>query len=682
MTQSYSNQIMKSIEYMTRLFKGLMILAAAGLLSGCLQKENLPLSEKDPVSMLQTKAVNTSESAQAGNLLLLVNEELSARLASGTADEDFDAVCEDLGVSSIENIFPMTDNDLARKHRLHRWYKVTFPESRPLEQAAGRLAVLESVRGIQYNTRQERSEIGPVHSWEPFTRGYGEFNLPFNDPMLPDQWHYINNADYSVCSTVREGADVGVRNAWTLTGGDPRIIVAICDEGVKYTHPDLEPNMWVNEDEIPDNGIDDDNNGYIDDVHGYNFLNPLNVEEIDALKGISWSIDGDKGHGTHVAGTVAAVNNNGIGVSGVAGGTGNGDGVRLMSCQLFSGNATATVDGRARSYKYAADNGACILQCSFGVEAGTYDSDEAYEKIYSVERDALQYFIEKPNCEAIDGNIVIYASGNDAKPLAGYPAAYHKYISVSAIGPDYLPTVYTNYGPGCNISAPGGDISLNQLSTGYRAQILSTVPDEVQLFDEDYGYMQGTSMACPHVSGVVALGLSYALKLGKTFDYDEYLAMVYSSVNDLEYYIETSRKLSYGVEFDLTPILGGMGTGLIDAWRLLMQIEGIPSLTVKKGTPWKVSLEEYFGGSAQNLTYTKVEIDPVSRELLGVEGDPYVKNGKLHIQCNKTGSAKVSISAIAGGNTLGGGAVIGGTEFTKEVSILSREVAASTGGWL
>ncbi len=667
---------------MTRTFKGIVLLAAVMLVSGCLQDEHVPAVDEVSRTLLQTKAVNTSEYAQEGNLLLLLDERLASMLSDGASQDDFDQACRELGVTHVEKVFKMTDDALAKSHRLHRWYKVSFPESKPLEKAAGRFAVLSSVNGIQYNTHLRRHDVGPVHSWEPFTRGYGEFDLPFNDPMLSDQWHYINNADLSVCSTVREGADVGVRNAWKLTAGDPRVIVAICDEGVKYVHPDLAPNMWVNEDEIPGNGIDDDNNGYIDDVHGYNFLNPSDLDKADGLLDITWAKEGDNGHGTHVAGTVAAVNNNGIGVCGVAGGTGNGDGVRLMSCQLFSGSTTATVEARARSYKYAADNGASVLQCSFGVEAGMYDSDEEYEKIYSIERDALQYFMNKPNCDAVGGNFVIYASGNDAKPLAGYPAAYHKYISVSAIGPDFLPTTYTNYGPGCNISAPGGDLSLNQLSTGYRAQILSTVPDELKSFDSAYGYMQGTSMACPHVSGVVALGLSYALKLGKTYDYDEFLGMIYSSVNDLEYFMETSIRYSYGIEFDMSPMRGGMGTGSIDAWRLLMQIEGTPSLLVKKGELWKVSLDEHFGGSAANLTYTSIDIDPVSRELLDVEGEPYVRNGKLFIKCNKTGSAKIRISAIAGGSSVGGGALIGGTEFTKEISILSRDVASIAGGWL
>ena len=113
-----------------------------------------------------------------------------------------------------------------------------------------------------------------------------------------------------------------------------------------------------------------------------------------------------------------------------------------------------------------------------------------------------------------------------------------------------------------------------------------------------------------------------------------------------------------------------------------MQIEGTPSLLVKKGELWKVSLDEHFGGSAANLTYTSIDIDPVSRELLDVEGEPYVRNGKLFIKCNKTGSAKIRISAIAGGSSVGGGALIGGTEFTKEISILSRDVASIAGGWL
>ena len=672
---------MKKMIYMTKVIKGLLLSAFLCACFGCVHPEFIP-EVSGQQDMLELKAANTAEDAQEGNLLLLLDEDLAQKLSDGVSDEEFDAVCKELGVCSVEKVFPDTDDELSRKHRLHRWYMVTFPEDKPLNTVAAELSLLGTVNAVQYNTVLHRHETGPVHSWEAPGEGYGEFDLPFNDPMLSDQWHYINYADMSVCQTIREGADVGVRNAWRLTGGDPRVIVAICDEGVKYNHPDLAPNMWVNEDEIPGNGIDDDKNGYIDDIHGYNFLNPMEVDNPKGLKDITWAEKGDAGHGTHVAGTVAAVNNNGKGVCGVAGGTGNGDGVRLMTCQLFSGNSTGTVNSRARAYKYAADNGACILQCSFGVEAGTYKSDEAYERIYSIEKDALEYFMNKPNCDAIGGNLVIYASGNDAKPLSGYPAAYHKYVSVSAIGPDYLPTTYTNYGPGCKISAPGGDITLNSLSTGYRAQILSTVPEELESFGKPYGYMQGTSMACPHVSGVAALGLSYALKLGKKFSYDEFLAMLYTSVNDLEYYMESSVRMAYGVEFDITPMKGGMGTGSIDAWRLLMQVEGTPSLTVRKGETCKLVLDEYFGASSKNLTYTSVVMDEVSRGYLGVEEDPYIKNGKLYVKCTRNGSAKLKISAIAGGTEVGGGAVIGGTEITKEISILSRDIAASNGGWL
>lgn len=143
-------------------------------------------------------------------------------------------------------------------------------------------------------------------------------------------------------------------DAWKLTGGDPRIIVAVLDEGVKYTHPDLTANMWVNEAEIDGDGIDNDGDGYVDDVHGYNFVDdgPITWNVTKNVSGVPQS---DSGHGTHVAGTVAAVNNNGIGVAGIAGGTGKGDGVRIMSCQIFSGTVSTNDYNTAKAVKYATD---------------------------------------------------------------------------------------------------------------------------------------------------------------------------------------------------------------------------------------------------------------------------------------------------------------------------------------
>lgn len=659
------------------------MLPAVFVAAGCAQVEEPLVKEATPsASPLETKCVNTVEKAADGTLLLYLEEETALKLAQGECVPEWDQVCAEYGIEFVEKLFPNTDDALSQKYGLHRWYMVSFPENGSVERVAEGMAKLNSVKGIQFNTEYERKfgSEEPI-AWKPFEgRGYGEFNLPFNDPMLVDQWHYINNKDMSVAETSRTGADINVKNAWGLTAGDPRIIVAVCDEGVKYTHPDLADNMWVNTGEIPDNDIDDDNNGYVDDIHGWNFLSTEKYP-----KEISWNEPGDVSHGTHVAGTVAAVNNNGIGISGVAGGTGNGDGCRIMSCQVFSGSSSATVGARARAYHYAAQMGAAVLQCSYGQEGGYMTSDNAFETTYSVEIAALRYFRDfgnQVNGSPVNKNIIVFAAGNDGTPMSGYPAAHKEFISVTAFGPDYLPTNYTNYGPGSNIAAPGGDVSINMSTTSERAQILSTTAVESANYDSNYGWMQGTSMACPHVSGVVALGLSYALKLGKTFDYDEFIGILYSSVNDIDYYIETCTKMANGVMFDLTPFLRQMGTGAIDTWKFLMNLEGTPNVVAKIGEEAKVSLVPCFGGAASNLTYTKIEISDEARQTLGIEGEPYINNGRLFVKCTNYGSAKIRIYAIAGGENEATGAVMGGTEFSREISLLSRDSIAENGGWL
>ena len=146
---------------------------------------------------------------------------------------------------------------------------------------------------------------------------------------------------------------------------------------------------------------------------------------------------------------------------------------------------------------------------------------------------------------------------------------------MSAFGPDGLPTYYTNYGPGCNISAPGGEAY--HVINKWNSMVLSTVPSELPEDGRDgeynktgldYGYMQGTSMACPHVSGVVALALSYAKKLGKTFDRDDFKRMILASVNDIDQRIAatSSKKYAYShADLSMAPYYHQMGTGAIDA---------------------------------------------------------------------------------------------------------------------
>ena len=631
-------------------------------------------------AILEHKLVgNTMDKCEEGSLLLFLEEETIARIEKG----DIEAVKSEIFLSgdvvSFEPALVTPKNErLARELGLHRWYSVKFDESIPVRKFAKEVAPSKHVNAIEFNTIVSLASDLKAH---PMSMGNMadtralEPMSSFNDPYAKYQWNLHNSGDEAIAKTAREGADVGVLDAWELCTGSSDVVVAVIDGPVQYNHPDLAAAMWVNEAELNGvEGVDDDGNNYVDDVYGYNF----NTAGYSGGK-INWTTEGESGHGTHVAGIVAAVNNNGVGISSIAGGSGSGDGVRIMGCQVFDGAFAASDRDMSNAFIYAADNGACIAQCSYAYDPRSFDSDNAYINHTSIEYNAIKYFVNPENCNhsAIGQNLAIFASGNETTSNSGYPGALPICVSVTAYGPDYLPTGYTNYGRGCNIAAPGGDYSIgNSVS-----QILSTcIKDAV---GDDYAWMEGTSMACPHVSGVAALGISYAAKIGKKFEGDDYRYTLLTAVNDINSLMLEGTKPYNGVAdaVVLKNYHKRMGTGALDTWRLFMLIEGTPSVQVTAGERCSVDLKEYFGGSATDITYRGIEVSDEAREALGIKGDPKMDKGLLVIRCDKCGSAKIKISAIAGGGQLGGGNNIGGTEITREVSIISRGVSSTNGGW-
>jgi len=276
-----------------------------------------------------------------------------------------------------------------------------------------------------------------------------------NDPRFSEQWALSNTGQTSGTS----GADIGALSAWSVSTGSDSIVVAVIDTGVDYTHPDMAANIWTNPGEIAGNGIDDDGNGYIDDVHGWDFINNDN-DPMD-----------DNGHGTHCAGVIGAVGNNGIGISGV------NQKVKIMPLKFLSADGSGNVAASLNAITYARKMGANVISCSWG---GTAKSQALEDAISATDRVFA--------CAA--GN-----SGVNTDIIPQYPSCLPEaqIISVAASNAkDGIPS-YSNYGPtSVDVAAPGDGI-------------LSTYPTSL---GSQYMSMKGTSMATPHVAGLAALLLS------------------------------------------------------------------------------------------------------------------------------------------------------------------------------
>lgn len=622
--------------------------------------------------------------AEAGELLIKFAPEMSSILdqaqmsktRSGKATRSgipsTDEVLDILGSYSFERVFPVDANTEARTREagLHLWYTVKFDKSTDLKAAAERLKQLGEVTKVQtngrikraYNTDSKRIYLSDKVLQQKATRvaASGEPN----DPGFAYQWHYRNlgagNYGFENLNDNHAGAeagcDVNAVEAWKTCVGDPSIIVAVLDEGVMYTHPDLAPNMWCNPGETSQGAkADGDGNGYEGDLHGYNF-----VEESG---NITWSDANDSGHGTHVAGTIAAANNNGIGVSGVAGGDGTpNSGVKIMSCQIFSGQNSVTLAGEARAIKYAADNGAVILQCSWGYnssessELSGYTPGPATEKewaeTYPLEKEALDYFINNagsPN-GVIDGGIAVFAAGNEYAGNPAFPGAYSKCVSVASLAADYTPACYTDFGSLVTLSAPGGDLEyygkIGETEDEYWAEtgeqkgaVLSTLVKNGQ---PAYGYMEGTSMACPHVSGVAALGLAYAVKQNRHYRAADFISLMKKSVKDLDSHYQNGATKTYYMNhttvgaspetIELSKYIGKMGAGLIDAAQLLNGIQNkelssemkLPNMYVGIEKTTSLNLAAYFAGKTEgyscSVANTSVASATIDGKMLTVKG--------------------------------------------------------------
>ena len=415
---------------------------------------------------------------------------------------------------------------------------LTFDSEDALANGIDELSNDETVSLIQPNYSYESTDdtSDPLYSkqWalendgtfymEEQKNEYPVFDTPFGEAKQPGQWQAPDNFgrhggnfrkfssnNKSNTVTATDGIDINISDAWDVYEDSGReVIVAIVDTGVDYTHEELADRIWINSDEIPGNGIDDDGNGYVDDVYGWNFYDNTNQVYTGS----------EDDHGTHGAGTIVAKADNGIGIAGIA----QSDNIKVMSVKALGGNdGSGTTASVIKAIQYAEANGASICNLSLG----TSNNDKA-----------LYMTIANSNM------LFVVAAGNDGantdrQPC--YPASYNldNIISVANISYDGTLSYSSNYGTETvDIAAPG-------------TYILSTTTNN------SYSYMSGTSMAAPMVSAAAALVYSHYADITLA-DVKEILLSTVTKLESLEDSVLSGGMLDLGsaLTYDISNLSG------------------------------------------------------------------------------------------------------------------------------
>jgi len=426
----------------------------------------------------EVPAVTTSEEAPdadsfflPGEIILELDDNLisaleQAQSPTSTKSADFNSVASLLQVYSFERVFPEAGK-FEPRHRaagLHRWYRIRYSEDMTETKAGADIEDLFRLPGV---LTVERPRVQEEQA----------FNY-FNDPYAYYCWFLEN--DGTLASGFKKGSDINVVPVWEqYTTGSKDIIVAVVDSGADLNHEDLSAVILP-----PGEG------GSQSFIQGYD---PLDIPAGN--------------HGSNVSGIIGAVNNNRVGGSSVAGGSDGTGGVRIMSCAASDGKSSSMNGNSAAATVWAADNGACIVNNSWG---STYSSeDEAkkasmeYDTKPSSSRAAIDYFIDYAGIDEngkqvgpMKGGLVIFSAGNSSWRW-GTPASYSRVVAVGAFQHNNTVTDYSNYGTWIDIWAPGGGSdAAEQMMFG-------------PIAGGGYAWMSGTSQAAPCVSGVAALLLSH-----------------------------------------------------------------------------------------------------------------------------------------------------------------------------